>query len=258
MSIKQGDQMKLYYCEAGIGGTPVWTEVAIVKDVTYDDSKSEIDVTTRAAGRWKQTISGMREAAIEFEILWDAAVAGFLALQDAYNDDALIGLAVADGAIATSGTHYFMADCEILKFARSEPLDGVVTVSVTAKPTYSANTPTVGVVGATTQQSSFRLTLVAGAGSVDLTNLAGDVDGTGQAVVVLRVTNNGANALAISKGVANGYGLLSDDSDIVIDAGGSVALTLGASDTVASDVKILDVAGTLVQTSDWEIVLETP
>ena len=146
MSVKLGDEMKLYYCAAGIGGTPTWTALAIVRDVKLNQSKGEADVTTRASGGWKQTVGTLKDAGIEFEVVWDTADPGFLAVMDAYFDDTVIGLAVTDRPIDESGTQVFRADCAVLKFDRNEPLENAVTVSVAAKPTYSANQPVFEVV----------------------------------------------------------------------------------------------------------------
>ena len=147
MSVKLGDEMKLYFCAAGIGGTPEWTELSIVKDVKLNTSKGEADVTTRASGGWKQVIGTLMDASIEFEMLWDTAAAGFQAIKDAYFDGAAIGLAVMDGPIDEAGSQGLWADCAILKFDRNEPLENAATVSVTAKPTYSANVPEWKVIG---------------------------------------------------------------------------------------------------------------
>jgi len=142
MGVKLGDEMKLYYCAAGIGGTPEWTELAIVKDVKLNTSKGEADVTTRASGGWKQTIGTLTDASIEFEMPWDTASEGLQTVKDAYfTSGALLGLAVMDGPIAEAGSEGLWADCAILKFERTEPLENASTVSVTAKPTYSANVP---------------------------------------------------------------------------------------------------------------------
>jgi len=141
MGVKLGDEMKLYYCAAGIGGSPEWVELSRVKDVKLNPSKGEADVTTRASGGWKQTIGTMIAASIEFEMTWDTDDAGLQAVKDAFFDNTIIGLAVMDGDIAESGSEGLWADCAILKFDRSEPLEKEATVSVTAKPTYSANVP---------------------------------------------------------------------------------------------------------------------
>ena len=142
MSVKLGDEMKLYFCADGIGGTPTWTELSIVKDVKLNTSKGEADVTTRASGGWKQVIGTLMDASIEFEMPWDTENEGLQAVKGAYfTSGALLGLAVMDGPIAEAGSEGLWADCAILKFERSEPLENASTVSVTAKPTYSANVP---------------------------------------------------------------------------------------------------------------------
>jgi predicted secreted protein len=140
--------MKLYYCAAGIGGTPTWTELPIVKDVKLNTSKGEADVTTRASGGWKQVVGTLKDAAIEFEMVWDTASDAFQAVKDAYFGGTLLGLAVMDGPIDEEGSEGLWADCAILKFDRNEPLENAVTVGVTAKPTYSTDVPQWKVIGA--------------------------------------------------------------------------------------------------------------
>ena len=140
MSLGKGMNAKLYYDTAGVGeGT--WTELTIVKDVSLNLEKAEADVTTRAAGGWRQTVSTIKEATIEFEMIWDPADAGFEAIRDAWKNGSLIGLAAMDGAIATVGSQGLTADCEIISFNKNEPLEEVATVNVTAKPTYSTTAP---------------------------------------------------------------------------------------------------------------------
>jgi hypothetical protein len=147
MGVKLGHEMKLYYCAAGIGGTPVWTELDHVKDLKLNTSKVEGDVSTRAGGGWAQTVGALKNASIEFEMPWDTEDEGFQALKDAYFNDTLLGLAVMDGDVAAAGSEGLWADCAILKFDRNEPLAGTASVAVSAKPTYSANAPTWTVVG---------------------------------------------------------------------------------------------------------------
>jgi len=77
MAIKLGMDAKLYYCAAGIGGTPTWSELTNVKNVTLSLQKGEADVTTRANGGWKATAATLKEGTIEFEMVWDTADAGF-------------------------------------------------------------------------------------------------------------------------------------------------------------------------------------
>jgi predicted secreted protein len=141
MAIKLGIDAKLYFCAAGIGGTPTWTEINNVRNVTLDLKRAEADVTTRASGGWKATAAAMKEASIEFEMPYDPAADGFEELRDAWLNGTLVGLAVMDGAIATAGSQGLWADCAILDFSQEQPLEEAATVKVSAKPTASANAP---------------------------------------------------------------------------------------------------------------------
>lgn len=141
MGVKFGLDAKLYFCAAGIGATPTWTELTNVKNVTLNLQKGEADVTTRANNGWKATAGTLKEGSIEFEMVWDTADAGFTALKDAYFNNSLIGLAAMDGPVATVGSQGLWADCMVIDFSRDEPLEEALSVKVTAKPTYSANPP---------------------------------------------------------------------------------------------------------------------
>jgi hypothetical protein len=141
MSVKLGSEAKLYFGAAGRGATPVWTLITNVKDLTLNVEQGEADVTTRGTGGWKATVGTLKDAVIEWEMVWDTADEGFEAVRDAFFGGTLIGLAVMDGPVAEAGSEGLWADCAILKFDRSEALEEAITVSVTAKPTYSANAP---------------------------------------------------------------------------------------------------------------------
>lgn len=140
MPIKLGMQAKLYYKVGGVAGAGAWTELTNVKDVTLNLEAGEADVTTRANNGWRATVATLREGSVEWEMVWNTADTGFTAIKDAYFDGVAIGLAVMDGDIATG--QGLQADFSITNFSRSEPLDEAITVSVTAKPTYSATAPT--------------------------------------------------------------------------------------------------------------------
>ena len=141
MGVKLGLEAKLYFCAAGIAGTPQWTELTNVKNVTLNLTKGEADVTTRANNGWKATAGTLREGTIEFDMVWDTTDAGFTALKDAYFGNTPIGIAAMDGPIATNGSQGLWADCMITDFSRDEQLEEAITVKVTAKPTYSTNPP---------------------------------------------------------------------------------------------------------------------
>ena len=141
MGLKLGFEAKLYLCAAGIGGTPTWTEVKAVKDVTLNISASEADVSTRGNGGWKAVLGALKEGTVEFDMPWDTAADGFSALRDGFLNSTAVGLAVMDGDITVAVSQGLWADCAILKFDRQEKLAEDITVSISAKPTYSANAP---------------------------------------------------------------------------------------------------------------------
>lgn len=141
MSIRLGMEAKLYYKSGGVGGSGSWTELDNVKDLTLNLETGEADVTTRGNQGWRATVATLKDGSIEFEMVWDTQDAGFTAIKNAFFNNTAIGFAVMDGNIETAGSQGLQADFSITNFSRNEPLEEAVTVSVTAKPTYSAAAP---------------------------------------------------------------------------------------------------------------------
>lgn len=77
MPIKLGMEAKIYYKAGGQGGGGSWTELTNVRDVTLSLETGEADVTTRANAGWRATVATLKEASVEFEMVWDTADAGF-------------------------------------------------------------------------------------------------------------------------------------------------------------------------------------
>ena len=134
MGTRLGKDAKLYYGAAGATAT---NELTTARDVTLNLQKGEADATTRGNGGWKATKAALKDASVEFEMLWDDADAGFTALKNAFINDTAIALAILDGA----GGHGLDADFVLINFSRSELLEDMITVSVTAKPTYETRSP---------------------------------------------------------------------------------------------------------------------
>jgi len=137
--MKLGMKAKLYLVTRGNPNT--FTEVGNVRDLTLNLEAGEADVTTRSNQGWRATVATLREASIEWEMVWDTADQNFTAIKNAYFNNTPVTLAVLDGPHDQTGTQGLLADCSISKFSRNEPLEEAITVSVTAKPTYSANPP---------------------------------------------------------------------------------------------------------------------
>jgi hypothetical protein len=137
MAIKLGMEAVLKYKVGGQAGGGAWTAMGNTRDVTLNLEAGEADVTTRANAGWRATVGTLKEASVEFEMVWDTADAGFTAIKNAFFNNAVIGLQVLDG---TSGQG-LQADFSITNFSRSEALEEAITVSVTAKVTYSTTAP---------------------------------------------------------------------------------------------------------------------
>jgi len=140
MAAVLGMNAKLYR-NTGTYASPTWTIVSNVRDVTLSLETGEADVTTRAASGWRQSIATLKDAGLEFEMVWDGTDAGFTAVKDGYMNGTNIEFLVLDGDSATSGSQGLRAEMSIMTFSRNEPLEEAVTVSVSAKPTKSDNAP---------------------------------------------------------------------------------------------------------------------
>jgi hypothetical protein len=101
----------------------------------YGQHRSAMDEGAQVA--WRATVATLKEASVDFEMVWDTADAGFTAIKNAFFNNAPIGLQILD---ETSGQG-LQADFSITNFSRNEALEEAITVSVTAKVTYSATAP---------------------------------------------------------------------------------------------------------------------
>ncbi|MBN2559364.1 MAG: hypothetical protein JXQ75_00335 [Phycisphaerae bacterium] len=137
---KLGMYAKLYR-NTGTYAAPVWAEIANVKDVTLNMEKGEADVTTRANSGWRATVGTLKEASLEFEMVWDTADAGFQAIQSGWFNDEPLEVAVMDGPIDESGSEGLRATMSVISFSRKEPLEDAISVSVSLKVARSEHPP---------------------------------------------------------------------------------------------------------------------
>lgn len=140
MSTRLGMDAKLYR-NTGDYATPVWVEVSNVKDVTLNLEKGEADVTTRANGGWRATVGTLKDASIEFQMVWDTVDAGFDAIRQAFFNNAPLEFAVMDGDITDPDSEGLRATFDIFNFTRNEALEEAIMVDVSIKPTYADNAP---------------------------------------------------------------------------------------------------------------------
>jgi TP901-1 family phage major tail protein len=140
MAVKLGLDAKLFR-NTGTYEIPVWGEITNVRDVTLSLEAGEADVTTRGNNGWRATVATLKDGSIEFEMVWDSEDTDFTAIRDAFLNKTAVELAVLDGDVVDPGSQGLRASFMITSFSRNEPLEEAITVSVTAKPTYSTNPP---------------------------------------------------------------------------------------------------------------------
>jgi len=120
----------------GSSGTiTIGSAAQYVKDVNVEMSASEIDDTTRANQGWKSKRAGLREWSVSFDMIIHIGDAIYTTLLTAFSNGTVInGVIVAD----TAG-HSITGAVFVTNFSKAEPLDDVVSVSVTlvgnGKPT---------------------------------------------------------------------------------------------------------------------------
>ena len=120
---------------AGASGTALGslTEMDNCTDVTSNFEAGEADVTTRANAGWRGTAATLREATLEFEMLWKLGDTGFDLFQAAYLAGTNVSMAALTGPLATANSDGPFADWSVTNFSRSEPLEEAVKASVTCK-----------------------------------------------------------------------------------------------------------------------------
>ena len=134
MAYKLGMDAVLKY---GTAGTTANTALASVRNVTLNLEKGEADVTTRGNGGWKATVATLKDASVEFEMVWDTADAGFTAIKNSYFNNTAISLLILDAATGGQGLD---ADFMVTKFTREEPLDEAIVAAACAQSDWAAHT----------------------------------------------------------------------------------------------------------------------
>lgn len=140
MAFKLGKDCKIYR-NTGTYASPTWNIIDSARDVTLELSKGEADVTTRGNAGWRAIVATLKEASIQFEMVWDPDSDDNTALTNAFLNDTVVEFLVLDGPVGTNGSQGLRASCMVTEFSRSEPLEEAVTASVTVKPTLATNPP---------------------------------------------------------------------------------------------------------------------
>jgi len=154
MAFKLGKDFILYYDEAGAAdgqATPAnWIENDNVKDLSLGMEKSTDDVSTRGGGDFRAVAATLSDATVDFQMIYDNTDVHFTAFNDAFFGSGtgfsnvggvVIGIAVMDGNIVTTGSQGLVSDMMVTNFSVPQNLEEAGKVDITVQPTFSAFTP---------------------------------------------------------------------------------------------------------------------
>lgn len=140
---KLGLEMRTYL-NTGAMATPTWSEVELVRDETINLSKTLVDVTTRKSGGWRLQRGALKEASVDFSLLYVPGDEDFETFRDAFLDDSTqVIMGFFDGDVTASGTHTGLhAAFNVTAFGQPRNLEDAVIVEVTVVPDLEAVTLT--------------------------------------------------------------------------------------------------------------------
>jgi len=133
-----GLDAKLWIAEpAADGSEGTYAVVNNVRNVSLSLETAEADVTTRANEGWRATTPTLKDASIEFEMIYDTDdTDGFGKVQAAFLGDTDLWVKVLDGGALESDGSGLVAKCRVTNFSINQSLEEAVTASVSLKPTY--------------------------------------------------------------------------------------------------------------------------
>jgi hypothetical protein len=140
MAAKTGRRAKLYYRVGGSTVTDDWTELTRVRNLTLNDEKGTVEVDDRSTSVVGFLID-KRTVGVEFDLTYDATDAGHIALNDAYVNEAALGIAVMDGAFAASTGNGVALDMYVATFTRNENLADPMSRTVKLVRAYGTSDP---------------------------------------------------------------------------------------------------------------------
>ena len=129
------------YRNTGTWASPTWSAIDVVRDVSANSEKGEIDATSRGSSGIRRTIAGIREDGFEFECVKKTDDSEWQAIRDAFLNGTTIELLALEGEVTTAGNQGLRAECVITQFNDGQGFEDLQTTSVVAKPTDTDNDP---------------------------------------------------------------------------------------------------------------------
>lgn len=127
------------YRNTGTYGSPTWDEITNIRDLTLKLEAGDADVSRRASAGWRERLPALRDASVEFDMVWATADTDFQALLDAYTAGSAVGMLILDQAQGTAGSEGLRAAMGVFSFTREEPLEQAAMAKVSMKPMMNAD-----------------------------------------------------------------------------------------------------------------------
>ena len=135
--LRTGLDAKLYR-NTGNYASPVWTLISTVIDLTHNLDKDKAEVKARSS-RWVKNLFLHKKGPLDFNIIKDTADTNWATLRDGYINDVIFDMAIADDAIANTGTEYLRADFGIFGFKEGQPIAGANTTDLALDLIYGSS-----------------------------------------------------------------------------------------------------------------------
>ncbi len=114
----------------GTTATPVWTTVAGQRDATLNMDTGEFDATNKDSANWHEGLAGIRTWNISFDALLSETDTGLGELEDAFIDNAQVGI-----KLTTAASNTYTGTATLTSYAFNMPYNDVVTASGTLSGT---------------------------------------------------------------------------------------------------------------------------
>lgn len=126
------------YRNTGSYGSPTWTEVTLVSDVTVTPSWDKGDGSVRAS-RVKQSAKTQMGLEMSVKIRVDLTDAGYLAFLSGLHSDTLLDLMILDGPSTTNGVQGYRADFGVFSGSEDQSMGAVLYRDFSIEPGVSSN-----------------------------------------------------------------------------------------------------------------------
>ena len=130
MATKVGYDARMYY-NSGTLLSPNWLEIDTVRDVTLNETRNEIDDTSRTTRGWRSRLAGLAEWGADFEMVYNTESTAWQLIRASFADNTIIEVLILDGDITVDGHEGMRGNVFVTEFSRSEPLEDVISNACT-------------------------------------------------------------------------------------------------------------------------------